>query len=342
VEKAAPQKSTQEKVGRSLSSNPLFKKATREIERVIIGQGRILRILLASLAARGHVLLVGLPGLAKTLMVKSLAQVLGLSSNRIQFTPDLLPTDITGSDILEGGDKKKNFRFLPGPIFSNIILADEINRTPPKTQAALLEAMQERRVTYGGRTYPLPDPFLVLATQNPIEQEGTYPLPEAQLDRFMFSVFISYPAAEDEEEILRLDPEKAGRTVKKVLSRSDLKSIEKAYAKIPVTDYLVKRTLAIIHGTRGKLVSEWVKWGASPRAGQHLIRAARALALLDQEKYPLWQHIREAALVTIPHRIILDTRARMENKTGVDIVTTLLDDLEKKEEKLPARKRRNK
>jgi len=323
-----------------LSSQALFEKATREIGRVIIGQEGILRILLASLVARGHVLLVGLPGLAKTLMVKSLAQVLGLSSNRIQFTPDLLPTDITGSDILEGSDRKKNFRFLPGPIFSNIILADEINRTPPKTQAALLEAMEERRVTYGGRTFSLPDPFLVLATQNPIEQEGTYPLPEAQLDRFMFSVFITYPNAEEEEKILRLDPEKAAKSVKKVISRSNLKTIEKDYAKVSVTDYLVKRTLAVVQGTRGKLVSEWVKWGASPRAGQHLIRAARALALLDKEKFPLWKHIREAALVTIPHRIILDTRARMENKTGRDIVETILHDLEQKEEKLPARRLR--
>ncbi|HZK81895.1 MAG TPA: AAA family ATPase, partial [Humisphaera sp.] len=260
-----------------------------ELHKVIIGQDEVIQLLLAAIFARGHCLLVGVPGLAKTLLISTLAKVLKLNFNRIQFTPDLMPADITGTDILEEDPTsgKRTFRFVKGPVFANIVLADEINRTPPKTQAALLQAMQEYQVTAGGRTYPLEPPFFVLATQNPVEQEGTYPLPEAQLDRFMFMVNIGYPSRREERQIVRATTMDLGAEPEPVLSANDLLHVQRVLRKLPVSDHIVDYAVSLVRATRPKqkntlpFINEWLTWGAGPRAAQYLVLGAKANAILN-------------------------------------------------------------
>src|ERR1700674_1494436 len=259
-----------------------------EIEKRIVGQRDVVDHLLTALFARGHCLFVGVPGLAKTLLISTVAEVLHLSFNRIQFTPDLMPSDITGTDVLEEDHTtgRRAFRFVPGPVFANVLLADEINRTPPKTQAALLQAMQEHRVTAGGRTYPLEEPFLVFATQNPIEQEGTYPLPEAQLDRFMFMVDVGYPSAEEEVQIVRTTTSGAQPSVSKILAPEQIRALQGLVLRVPAAEHVIRHAVELVRRTRphddaGKHVKDHVSWGAGPRASQALILAAKARAALQ-------------------------------------------------------------
>ena len=269
--------------------NEAYKKIRNEISKVIVGQDKIIEELLIALFARGHCLLVGVPGLAKTLLIKTLAQVLDLKFSRIQFTPDLMPSDITGTEIIEENVStgEKFFKFVKGPIFANIILADEITRTPPKTQSALLEAMQEYRVTAGGQTYELEQPFFVLATQNPIEMEGTYPLPEAQLDRFMFNIWIDYPSFNEEIEIVRKTTSLYQPNVEKVLTRDEILKLQEIVRKVPVADNVIEYAVNLVTLTRPSLngapdfIKRWVSWGAGPRASQYLILGAKAKAVLD-------------------------------------------------------------
>mgnify|MGYP001264625311 FL=1 len=269
----------------------LNKKVTEiksEIAKVIVGQDEIINQLIISLLSRGHCLLVGVPGLAKTLLIKTLAEVMDLKFSRIQFTPDLMPSDITGTEILEEDlvTKKRNFRFISGPIFANIILADEINRTPPKTQAALLEAMQEHKVTAAGQTYQLPEPFFVLATQNPIEQEGTYPLPEAQLDRFMFNLWLDYPSVDEEIKVVQTTTSEYKATLKKVVSANELIAFQDLVRKVPVALNVIEFAVKVSNMTRPsngnapKYVKDWVTWGAGPRASQYLVMAAKTRAII--------------------------------------------------------------
>ncbi len=259
-----------------------------ELQKVIVGQAEVIEQIFAAVFTRGHCLLVGVPGLAKTLIVSTLAQILDIQFKRIQFTPDLMPSDITGTNVLEEDEKgRRHFRFVEGPIFTNILLADEINRTPPKTQAALLQAMQEREVTVGQTTYPLPEPFFVIATQNPIEQEGTYPLPEAQLDRFMFDVKVDYPSVEEEERILATTTRGERAEVDKVLSGKAITNLQNLVDKVAVSEYLIQYVSRLVRATRPKddsapeFVSELVDWGAGPRAGQFLIQGGKAIAAMD-------------------------------------------------------------
>lgn len=260
----------------------------QELQKVIIGQRDVVEQLFAAIFTRGHCLLEGVPGLAKTLMVSTLARILDVTFNRVQFTPDLMPSDITGTNVLDEDEQgRRNFRFVQGPIFTNILLADEINRTPPKTQAALLQAMQEREVTIGRQTYELPDPFFAIATQNPIEQEGTYPLPEAQLDRFMFNIRIDYPTIEEEEEILAVTTRNENVEVAKVLSGRAIVNLQKLVRSVAVSEHIVKYAARLVRSTRPrdpsapKFVKELVDWGAGPRAGQFLINGGKALAAMD-------------------------------------------------------------
>ncbi|RME27511.1 MAG: AAA family ATPase, partial [Candidatus Zixiibacteriota bacterium] len=272
----------------------------KEIRKVIIGQDAVIEQLLISLLSSGHCLLVGVPGLAKTLLISTLAQVLDLKFNRIQFTPDLMPSDITGTEIIEeeqtGG--RRHFRFVKGPVFANIILADEINRTPPKTQAALLQAMQEHEVTASGQTFTLDEPFFVLATQNPIEQEGTYPLPEAQLDRFMFNVFVDYPTDEQEREIVKTTTTVQVHQLNKVLNAERIVGFQQLVRRVPVSDHLVEYAVDLVRATRPHeadavdFVRNWVNWGAGPRASQYLILAAKTRAILDGRPTPGPEDIR--------------------------------------------------
>jgi len=304
----------------------------REVARIIVGQDTIVEHMLASLLCRGHVLIVGVPGLAKTLLVSTLGQVLGLSFRRIQFTPDLMPTDILGSEILQdGGGGRRQFEFVPGPVFANLILADEINRTPPKTQAALLEAMQEKQVTVAGRTMPLREPFIVFATQNPIEHEGTYPLPEAQLDRFLFNLIIDYPSPDEERQVvlrtIGFDDPRAGR----VLEEKDLVELQHLAVQVPVPDHVLEYALRLVQASRpaaggaDEYVRKYVAWGAGPRASQNFVRAARALALLRGQPAASAQEIRDLALPILRHRIIPNYNATGEGIVADAIVTHLLD-----------------
>jgi MoxR-like ATPase len=301
-----------------------------EMRKVIVGQERVLTGLLASVFSRGHCLLIGVPGLAKTLMVRTLASILDLSFKRVQFTPDLMPADITGTDVLEDESGKRAFRFIKGPIFANIILADEINRTPPKTQAALLEAMQEQQVTVGQQSYCLPSPFFVVATQNPIEQEGTYPLPEAQLDRFMFNLFVEYPDAAEEERILSAVGPRQGAEPQKVLSGEDIKRIQEVVDSIAVSPFVVAYTARLIRATRPKeenspdFVKSLVEWGAGPRAGQHLIQGAKALAALDGRFNVATEDVREMAIPVLRHRISTNFQAQAEGVDATEIVKRLV------------------
>ncbi len=294
-----------------------------EIQKVIVGQEHILDELLVAFLAGGHCLLEGVPGLAKTLLVKTMAQALHLPFRRIQFTPDLMPTDIIGTEVLEEDHVtgKRFFKFNKGPLFANIILADEINRTPPKTQSALLEAMQEFEVTYGGQTYPLDKPFFILATQNPIEQAGTYPLPEAQLDRFLLLVRIGYPTAQEEFEVLNRTTGTRGATVNPVITAQEIQQAQALVRQVSISDDLVRYVSTLIRATRPdsselNYVKEWIRWGAGPRAGQALILTAKARALLKGRYAVLMEDIHAMAAPVLRHRILMNFRAEAEGITS--------------------------
>ena len=293
-----------------------------EIAKRVVGQEAVIDQLLVALFARGHCLFVGVPGLAKTLLISTLAEALSLSFNRIQFTPDLMPSDITGTDVLEEDHTtgRRAFRFVEGPVFANVLLADEINRTPPKTQAALLQAMQEKRVTAGGRTYPLDQPFLVFATQNPIEQEGTYPLPEAQLDRFMFMVDVGYPSAEEEVQIVRTTTSGAQQPIDKVLGPEQIRAFQELVLRVPVADHVIQHAVALVRRTRPDAaasahVKDHVSWGAGPRASQALILGAKARAALDGRPAAAADDVRVLAEPVLRHRVLTNFHAEAE---GVD------------------------
>jgi MoxR-like ATPase len=309
-----------------------FARLKAEMGKVIVGQQTVLEELLVAIFARGHCLLIGVPGLAKTLMIHTLADALNLSYNRVQFTPDLMPSDITGTEVIQE-DKAtgiRQFKFLRGPIFANIVLADEINRTPPKTQAALLEAMQERQVTVGGERHRLPDPFFVLATQNPIEQEGTYPLPEAQLDRFMLNILVDYPDEQEEFDIVRLTTSILKPAVMKVLSGADILELQEIVRKVPVADYVSRYAVRITRLTRrGKeevpdFIRDYVSWGAGPRASQYLVLAAKARAVLHGRYYVSTEDIRAVALPVLRHRIVTNFNAEAEGLRADDILARLV------------------
>ena len=311
----------------------LHDRITQGLSQVIVGQEQIVRLLLVSLFARGHCLLVGVPGLAKTLIVRTLSEILQLNFKRIQFTPDLMPADIIGSEILQERERRLEHEYQPGPIFANLILADEINRTPPKTQAALLEAMQERKVTVAGQSRALPDPFLVVATQNPIEQEGTYPLPEAQLDRFMFSLNLGYPSKSEEIEIVKRTTFEEKSVVAQTVSADDLLRVQQLVLAAPVSDhYAVSLVAATRPGNTDspQLTRDFVEWGAGPRASQCLILGAKALALLKGKISPETAEVREVALQVLQHRVITNYRATGAGKKSRDIVQTILAEVKEK------------
>ncbi|MEO8840774.1 MAG: MoxR family ATPase [Kofleriaceae bacterium] len=304
----------------------------KEIEKRIIGQRRVVDQLLVALFARGHTLFVGVPGLAKTLLISTLAETLNLSFQRIQFTPDLMPADITGTEVLEEDHTtgRRAFRFLKGPVFANLVLADEINRTPPKTQAALLQSMQEYKVTAGGTTHDLPLPFLVFATQNPIEQEGTYPLPEAQLDRFMFQIDVDYPSESEEEEIVRQQTSDHRPELSRVLSPQRILQLQELVRRVPVADHVVKYAVALVRSTRPAspnapaFIKDSVSWGAGPRASQFLILAAKARAILDGRFAVSSDDVSALARPTLQHRLILNYRAEAEGLRAGELVDKLL------------------
>ncbi len=307
-------------------------KLFQEIAKVIIGQKEIVEHLFISLLCRGHVLLEGVPGLAKTLLIKTLSDAMDLSFNRIQFTPDLMPSDITGTEIIEEehGTGKRGFKFFKGPIFANIVLADEINRTPPKTQAALLESMQEHKVTAGGTSYTLEEPFFVLATQNPIEQEGTYPLPEAQLDRFMFNILISYPSRKEEVEIVKSTTTTEEQKVNHILSSEDLFAYQNLVRNVPVADNVIEYAVDFVNSTRsinnGQAgpAKDWLEWGAGPRASMYLILAAKAKALLDSRTTPDISDVQQMLNPVLRHRIIPNFNAEADGITRDNILEKLL------------------
>ncbi|MBI1798437.1 MAG: MoxR family ATPase [Candidatus Eisenbacteria bacterium] len=308
-----------------------------ELRKVIVGQDEVVDQLLTALFANGHVLLVGVPGLAKTLLVSSLARVLDLKFNRIQFTPDLMPSDITGTDILEEDQAtgKRTMRFIHGPVFANILLADEINRTPPKTQAALLQAMQEKEVTAGGQTFRLALPFFVLATQNPIELEGTYPLPEAQLDRFMFNVRVDYPSQSEEEKIVATTTSSYEAQLERVLSGADILELQKLIRRVPATEHVVRYAVRLARATRAgaaaaggtdapEFVRQWVSWGAGPRASQYLVLGAKTRAVLRGRFAPGIEDVKAVALAVLRHRIITNFTAEAEGIRPERIIEDLL------------------
>jgi MoxR-like ATPase len=303
-----------------------------QLRRVIVGQAEVIEQILAAIFTRGHCLLVGVPGLAKTLMVSSISQILDVSFKRIQFTPDLMPSDITGTTVLDETETgRREFRFVKGPIFANIILADEINRTPPKTQAALLQAMQERQVTAGQETYNLPDPFFVIATQNPIEQEGTYPLPEAQLDRFMFHIKVDYPSIEDERRILSNTARDEAPEMAKVLSGKAIMNMQKLVRSVPVGEYVIDYALRLVRATRPRdetspdFVKKLVDWGAGPRAGQFLIQGGKAFAAMEGRFSVAVDDVKKAAIPVLRHRISTNFQAQAEGKASEDIIRQLLE-----------------
>ncbi|XZE53768.1 AAA family ATPase [Planctomycetaceae bacterium SH139] len=306
----------------------------QELGKVIVGQSEVIEQLLAAIFTRGHCLLEGVPGLAKTLMVSTLARILDVSFKRIQFTPDLMPSDITGTQVLEEDDSgRRTFRFVEGPIFTNILLADEINRTPPKTQAALLQAMQERQVTSGRDTLDLPNPFFTIATQNPIEQEGTYPLPEAQLDRFMFNIRVDYPTADEEERILTASTRGESEEPVKVLSGRAILSIQKLVQSVAVSPYVIRYVAKLVRSTRPRdeaapqYVRELVDWGAGPRAGQFLLAGGKALAAMDGRFSVAPEDIRRIAIPVLRHRVATNFQAQAEGQTTDDLIQRLLKDI---------------
>ena len=304
-----------------------------EISKRIVGQQDIIDHILIALLCRGHTLLVGVPGLAKTLLIKSIAELLDLNFSRIQFTPDLMPSDITGTEIIEEDHNtgKREFRFFKGPVFGNIILADEINRTPPKTQAALLEAMQEHKVTTAGQTYTLEEPFFVLATQNPIEQEGTYPLPEAQLDRFMFNIKIDYPSFEEEVAIVKSTTSGIDNELNIILDRGDLLLYQDLVRRVPIADNVIEFAVDLVSKTRPQsdkaftAVSGWIEWGAGPRASQYLVLGAKAKAVLDGRPAPEIDDIKAMARPVLRHRLITNFNAEAEGLSTDDILSILLE-----------------
>lgn len=305
----------------------------RELSKVVIGQQEVIEQLLIALFAEGHCLLVGVPGLAKTLLVRTLAESLSLDFNRVQFTPDLMPADITGTEVIQEdrSSGERSFRFLPGPVFANVVLADEINRTPPKTQAALLEAMQEQQVTIGGQRHALPQPFFVLATQNPIEQEGTYPLPEAQLDRFMFEVLVDYPTEDDELQIVKQTTADFTPSVTATLGAEEIQTFTQLVRRIPIADHLARYALQLTRQTRiGKgavpeMVEKYVSWGAGPRASQYLVLAAKARAALHGRYCVGSEDVRAVALPVLRHRIIANFNAEADGVSTDSIVQHLLE-----------------
>ncbi len=321
----------------------LCRRILDECGKVIVGQREVLELLLIALLGQGHALLVGVPGLAKTLMIRTLADCMNLSFSRIQFTPDLMPSDITGTEILQEDRStgQRVFRFVKGPIFAQVILADEINRTPPKTQAALLEAMQERQVTVAGERHKLPDPFFVLATQNPIEQEGTYPLPEAQQDRFMFTIVVDYPPEEDEFRVIATTTGGPTPQVERVITGSQIGQMQALVRRIPAADYVIRYALRLTRWTRPvawdanaaapkevpEYVRQYVTWGAGPRAGQNLVLAAKGRALLHGRHHVAIEDIQAVALPVLRHRIITNYAAKADNVTPDDLIRRLLRDV---------------
>jgi MoxR-like ATPase len=309
----------------ALSSS--YKKLTSEIKKVIIGQDDIIKSVLIGIFSKGHCLLIGVPGLAKTLLVNTIASALDLNFSRIQFTPDLMPSDITGSEILS---ENKEFKFIKGPLFSNIVLADEINRTPPKTQAALLEAMQEKKVTVANQTHELTQPFFVLATQNPIEQEGTYPLPEAQLDRFMLNIVVEYPTFEDEINIVKSTTSGIGQVVNKVINANQIIEFQHLITKVPVPEAVMEYAVKLTHKTRPngqfatKMVNDFIEWGAGPRASQNLIIGAKTHAVLSGKYSPDIEDVKAVAAGVLRHRIVRNYKAEAEGMTADKIISSLL------------------
>ncbi|MCQ2388471.1 MAG: MoxR family ATPase [Kiritimatiellae bacterium] len=311
-----------------------------ELAKVIVGQEDVVEQVLIAIFSRGHALLVGVPGLAKTLLVSTLAQVLDLGFKRVQFTPDLMPADITGTEVLDENKQTGEhfFRFVKGPLFTNMLLADEINRTPPKTQAALLEAMQEHRVTVGSESYPLPEPFFVLATQNPIEQEGTYPLPEAQLDRFLFNIVVDYPSREEECRIIHQVTGAAKPDLGKILTAADVMKLQDVVRRVPVADHVVEFAADLVRATRPKsedapeFVKEMVGWGAGPRAGLSLITTAKARAILNGRAYATTADVKAMALPVMRHRIATTFNAEAAGVTTDSIVQRLLEHVKSHEE----------
>ena len=304
-----------------------------EIGKSIIGQKDVLDHILIALLCKGHTLIIGVPGLAKTLMIKSMADLLDLTFSRIQFTPDLMPSDITGTEVLEEDQTsgKRAFRFFKGPIFGNIILADEINRTPPKTQAALLEAMQEHKVTTAGNTYDLEEPFFVLATQNPIEQEGTYPLPEAQLDRFMFNILIDYPSRKDEVSIVQTTTDVTDTSLNKVISREEILEYQGLVRRVPVAENVIEYAVDLVNATRPgenskDFINEWIDWGAGPRASQYLILGAKAKAVLDSRPTAEIDDVKALALPVLRHRVLPNFNAEAEGMKVNDILKKLIEE----------------
>lgn len=306
----------------------------QELQKIIIGQDEVIEQIFAAIFTRGHCLLEGVPGLAKTLMVSTLSQILDLSFKRIQFTPDLMPSDITGTNVLDEDETgRRSFRFVEGPVFTNILLADEINRTPPKTQAALLQAMQEREVSVGQTTYDLPDPFFTIATQNPIEQEGTYPLPEAQLDRFMFNIKVDYPSATEEEQILAATTRQDKPEVRKILSSRAILNLQKLVGSVAVSEYIIKYVATLVRATRPKdesapeFVRELVDWGAGPRAGQFLIHGGKALAAMDGRFTVAIDDVQKIAIPVLRHRVSTNFQAQAEGMTTEDVIDRLLKEI---------------
>jgi len=317
-----------------------FERLESEIGKVIVGQRETVRALLAAVFCEGHVLLVGVPGLAKTLLVKTLSSVLDWDFRRIQFTPDMMPADIVGMELLQDGGAGgaagiggRQMRFVPGPIFANMILADEINRTPPKTQSALLEAMQELQVTSLGRRHELERPFVVVATQNPIEQEGTYPLPEAQLDRFMFSLWMDYPGVEDEERVVMETTAPREIDLKPVFSKEQMILFQNLVRRVPVSKHIVSYAVALARATRpgtaasSELANQYVQWGAGPRAGQHMVLAGKAMAVLEGEPTVSARHIRQAAPYVLRHRVLTNYQAAGEGLNTADIVQGIIEQI---------------
>ena len=305
----------------------------KELKKIIIGQEEVLDFIFISLLCKGHILLEGVPGLGKTLIIKTISELLKLDYSRIQFTPDLMPSDITGTEIIsqDKDSGQREFKFINGPIFSNIVLADEINRTPPKTQSALLEAMQENNVTIGNKTYELDSPFFVLATQNPIEQEGTYPLPEAQLDRFMFNIVIEYPSFEEEIEVVKLNTSLNKNTLEQIISKTDLKEFQELIINIPVADNVIKYAVDFVHKTRPnyknspKITKKYLDWGAGPRASSYLILAAKAYAALNGCPTPEIEHVNSVVNPILRHRIIPNFNSEAEGIKRDDILNELLN-----------------
>ena len=305
-----------------------------ELHKIIVGQEEVIEQVFAAIFTRGHCLLEGVPGLAKTLMVSTIAKILDVNFKRIQFTPDLMPSDITGTNVLDEDENgRRQFRFVEGPIFTNILLADEINRTPPKTQAALLQAMQEREITIGRETYNLAPPFFTIATQNPIEQEGTYPLPEAQLDRFMFNIKVGYPTAGDEEKILSAASRGEKKEVRKVLSAKAIVNLQKLVHSVAVSDYIIQYVARLVRATRPKdpqtpaFVKELVDWGAGPRAGQFLISGGKAMAAMEGRFSVAIEDIQKVALPVLRHRVSTNFQAQAEGMTTEDVIKRLLKEV---------------